>query len=308
VLADADPEVVEEINGKFRDLYGTYLIWRSLSADDFHEDMNGLQARLDQRLGQDLKWLVAWVNRQDSLPDVTLEDFWKGGVPVSKKVFVQRAFTREGKKRLDGFLGEIQAALPDPAVIASRKEEFEQWYQKEYVRAWGDFSRYFPEGENGLRARRDRQQVAEKMASGEGPYSTFLNTMADELEPVTNVKDLPPWVDQLYRFQFIKAQALEDQLPKEKGLLEKATKKGKKFLTLFEKRVSKVPGKPLRFQKEAFDAYVEYRKALAKIVPAAESRRVSCDLTAQAFGEDPTTSKAPFFIAHKGLGKLTKIP
>ncbi len=303
MLGQVDREVLDEIKDEFGNLYLTYLIWRPTSAE-LHEEMNALQTWLEGILtlkDKDLKWLVAWVNQQDSLQDVTLESFWEGSSPLTEKILIQRSFTRAGKEKLDVFLKEIEGVLQDPAVIANRKEEFARWYEQAYLGAWYDFATNFPQGKEMLQTREEWQRIAAQMASDEGPFAAVLDTMALELEPVAEAQKLPAWVNQLYRFQVTKATATEDQLSHEKGVLEKATQKAKALTARLKTSLSKATGESWKLQKKAVEGYVEYRKALAQITPAAASERFSRDLAAQTFEEDPVTSQAPFFMAQNGL-------
>jgi type VI secretion system protein ImpL len=304
LLDEADRAILDTMKGDFGDLYLASLIWRP-TPGGLHQEMNALQAWLQQILTleeKDLKWLVVWTNHQDSLPDVKLEAFWEGSGPLSEEVAVERAFTREGKKELDGFWERIEAALPNPQVVSLRKQEFDAGYQQTYLSKWLNFATHFPQGKERLQGREEWQHVAAQIASGQGPYSKALGTMALELDPVAGSETLPAWVNQLRRFQLTRAKAMQDQLAKDKGPVEKAAEKLKNLITLLERHVSKVTGEPWTLENEALSACSEYQKTLTQIRPATESRTVAYDLTAQAFKEDdPVTSQALFFMAHNAL-------
>jgi type VI secretion system protein ImpL len=270
--------------------------------------MNELQTWLKHILtlkDSRLHWVVTWFNNEGNLSPVDLEDFWGGSIQGSQETTVAPAFTLAGKEKIDTFLKEIEAALVDPLIIASQKLEYQGWYRKSYVDAWYAFAEGFPQGAQRLEGKEERQQVAGRMASGDGPYFSLLDKMAVELEPAVVENDMPTWVDLVYEFQVTKAKAAQEAALKGKGALAKATVKGKSLITKLETKLSKLDvQKSLEAQLLAARAFEEYRGALSQMAPIATSRPTAYDMAAQVYKEDPATSRSPFVVAYNGLNKL----
>jgi type VI secretion system protein ImpL len=292
-----------DLKGEFGDLYLYYLIWRRTSAD-LGQEMNVLQTWLKRILTmkeKDLRWLVAWVNHQDSLSDVALDDFWKGSKPLAGKVMVARTFTRDGKEKLDGFMAEIDEALPDPLLISGRKQDFLNWYRETYLSSWHSFAADFHKGIETLKGRAEWQRSAAKMASDEGPYFAVLNKMPLELEPMVRDEKLPSWMVDLYRWELIKAQSAAEHIIDDKGIVGKVVQKGKQMVSGVDRQVSALTGKHVQLSKETVTAYQDFLKALQQIVPVAESRKLAFELAGQTFSADPAVGQTPFLLAYKSF-------
>ena len=307
MLLMTDQKLIPEIRKKFVNLYLYYLAWQ-LNTAGLNREMNELQVWLTHILAlqnANLEWLVTWVNADEFLSCVTLEDFWGASLPVADETSVLAAFTRKGKEKIDSFLNEMESALPDPLIIASQKLEFQAWYRKAYFEAWHSFGTIFPRGVEGLKGREEWQRVAARMATDQGPYFAILNTMAAELEPLAKEKDVPSWIGLIYEFQATKVRAASQGAFEEKGALAKATKQGKKLINKLEKKMGKLDnGKSLEAELRSARAFWEYKRALAEIAPAAGSRTVAYQMANQVYSEDPATSKSPFFVARTAIDKF----
>ncbi|MDY6955020.1 MAG: type VI secretion system protein ImpL, partial [Thermodesulfobacteriota bacterium] len=314
IVLMADQKVIPEIRKKFGNLYLRYLVWR-LDPTSLNQEMNDLQAWLKHILtlrGIDLNWIVTWANDDESLSYVTLDDFWGGSLEASDDIVVPPVFTLDGKGLVHAFLKEIESALPDPLMIASQKLEFLGWYDKGYLRAWYDFATSFPQGVDTLKGKEEYQRVAARIAAGQGPYSSLLDTMTVALQPLAGGEDAPPWVTLVHELKDTKVQAAKEGPPEDKGALEKAAKKGKKLIAKLEKKVDKLekkvgklkPRRSLESQMIAAKAFHEYQMALSEIAPASASSNVAFQMATQAFIEDGTTSESPFFVAQRAVDTL----
>jgi len=307
IVLMADQKIIPEIRKRFADQYLYNVVWQTDSSS-LNQEMNNLHAWLKHILtlkGVDLGWLVTWVNSNESLSYVTLEDFWGDSLSALHQTSVPSAFTLKGKEQIDSFLNEMESALVDPIIIAGQKLEFQTWYRKAYFQAWLNFGLVFPEGVERLQGREEWRQVAARMAINQGPYFAVLNRMAIELKPLLIDHDVPSWVERIYEFQFTKAKA--DMMKFEsKGALAKAADKGKTIISRLEKKIGKVEGKKtLESQLSAAKAFREYQNALAEVTPAAASKTIAFHMAAQVFNEDTVTSKSPFFVARMAYDKLS---
>ncbi len=288
------------VKESFGNLYLYYLVWRSDSGE-INKEITILQSWLRHVLtlrGSQLRWLVTWVNRQGSVPPVTLGDFWGGSLPGPDGITIAPALTRKGKGLMDVFLQEIESALPDPRMLADQRLEFKKWYRNLCLEAWYNFAAGFPRGVERLQGKKEWQQTAARMATEQGPYLALLSRMALELESVAGEESLPPWLKQVYEFQLVKAQGSGE------GLLAKAAEKGKKLIGKIEKGVGKEGEQTLEYTLFAAKAYQEYRGSLAAIAPIATSTNQAYQMASQVFAEDPVTSKSPFLTAHRAVLKL----
>lgn len=307
ILSKTDQTLIPEIEERFGDLYLSYLEWQSDEAG-LNQEMNELQSWLKTILtleGSSLRWLVRWIHDDRSLSQVTLVQFWGGDLAASEEPSVAAGFTVSGKEKIDAFLKEIETALADPLVIASRKLEFQSWYRKAYFDAWHAFGAGFPLGKERLQRPEERQQIAARMAMGEGPYFSLLEKMAEELEPMVENEALPTWVELVFEFNAVRIKAAQEAALKEKGALAKVTSKGQNLIGRLEKKLAKLD-KEKRLEAEllASRAFAEYEGALSEIAPVATSRAVAFDMAAQVFKEDPATSRSPVIVAQNGLNKL----
>jgi type VI secretion system protein ImpL len=307
IVLMTDQKIIPEIRKQFADQYLYNVVWQTDSSS-LNQEMNNLHAWLKHILtlkGVDLGWFATWVNSNESLSYVTLEDFWGGSLSALRQTSVPPVFTLKGKKQIDSFLNEMESALVDPLIIAGQKLEFQTLYRKAYFQAWHNFGLVFPEGVKRLQGREERRQLAARMAINQGPYFAVLNKMAIELKPLTIDHDVPSWVERIYEFQSTKAKAAKLEIGS-KGGLAKVADKGKTIISRLEKKIGKVDGKKtLESQLLAAKAFREYQNALAEVMPAAASKTVAYHMAAQAFNEDTVTSKSPFFVARMAYDKLS---
>lgn len=313
IVADTDEAVLAEVKDMFGGLYLYYLTWRSDSRQ-MNAEMINLQEWLAHILisqREDMHWLVAWANSQETISPVALEDFWEGSVPLPGQVVIAPAFTRSGKEQIDSFIQEMEAALPDPGppMIASQKMEFNSWYRKSFFASWHDFVANFDNGSYRLKGKDEWQQMATKVAAGQGPYLALLDKMAAELEPLASEGDSASWVDPLYQFQEIKVQAEVQASGKDLGALAKVTKTGKKLATKIgkvKKKMAKAQGAKKTAQSElmAVNAYIDHQSALAEIAPVVNSGKLAYQTASEVYSEEAATSKSPFYKAYEAVEKL----
>jgi type VI secretion system protein ImpL len=299
----ADQGITLEERQTFGSLFLNYIVWRE-NISEVSKEIAILQSWLEHLLsirGADLQWLVLWVNQQGTQPAVTLADFWGGSPNVDGEKNIPPAFTRKGKESVDSFVTELEAALPDPSIIAARKKLFEKWYRTASFDMWQDFAVSFPDGVNKLKGETEWQQMAEKMSTDQGAYFSFLDKIAADLEPLSKGESLPTWLEQIYQFQTIKGWGAGARFA------GKAAEAGKKLLTKLEKTISKESGAVSETQLEAGMTFNEYVKALSSVVPLVNSRNQASQATAQTFSEDPSSSNSPFLAAHAAAVKLNTL-
>jgi type VI secretion system protein ImpL len=303
VLFRADQKTVPEVRNQFGELYLYYVLWR-LHPEEIQKEMILLQAWLKDLLTVkrgNLHWLVPWENRQGSIPFITLQDFWGGSQIAQNEIAISPSFSRKGKNQIDGFLRELESALPDPIILAVQKQEFEKWYPIVYFEAWQNFASIFPRGTERLKGVKEWQPMAARMATDQSPHFVFLNRIAFELEPVVR-GELPPWLQATYQFQLIKNLGKAGPVP---GILGKVAESGRKMIGAYEKKSGQeAGGKTLDDQLSAAKAFQEYQSALSALTPLSTSRTQAYQLVSQGYSEEPATGKSPFFAAYRAINQM----
>ena len=308
-LASADTALQSEITSQFNLLNDQYLAWQNQTGV-LNTEIHRLQSWLKYILNtkpDNINWLIAWANADPDLKLITLEDYWGDRLQNPDSVTVPPAFTIGGKKKIYHLISEIETALPDPTPFSEKEPDFNQWYPTSYAKVWNDFTIAFPKGEYWLADKTAWQQIAGKITTDQGPYFSFLNTLSVQLATLGKDKDLP-WYSLVQKLMAAKNRSAAGKSIKQIGAIAQATTKGKSLLNKIERIKNKI-GKtgrdaPVETQMVAAKSYQAYRKALNDIALAAESRKVSYQLTVDYFKDDPATSESPFFIAHKALKKI----
>ncbi len=303
-LSTSEQAVEPEIRQKFGYLYLYYLIWGP-DVGEINKEMTILQTWLKHLLtlrGKNFQWLIIWINQQKSVLPIKLQDFWGGSLTITDEKSVAPAFTRKGKEMIDSFIREIESAYPDPVFLESSKISFEKWYRTVCFDAWYSFIAIFPRGSEKLKGAKEWQQVAARMATDQCPYFAFLNKISLELEPLAIAKGegMPPWLEQVYQLQIMKAQGLSG------GIISKTTEEGKKVIAkienIFGKKID--DASKLESQSAAAKAYQEYHNSLTAIVSASASRNQAYQMAIQVYSEDPDSSKSPFYTAYGSSTRL----
>jgi len=252
--------------------------------------------------GSDLQWLMALVDRQGTLSPVTLDEFWGAGQAAAGERQVPARFTSKGKQAIDEYFKEIEEAYPEAPMLARNRVEFDAKYRALSFEAWKAFADGFAGGAARLKSPKDVQQAAIKMAQDGGPYFALLNKITTEIEPLAAGGPLPAWLAQVVQFQLIRAQGLVQE---SSGALSKAAESGKQMLATVEQKLGRdVGARKVEQQMAAAQAFGAYKTSLAAIGPVAASRNQAFQLTSQVFGEDPVTSKSPFYTGYAALEKL----
>ncbi len=305
-LSFVEKEKAKNQKDLFGLLYLYYLLWRS-DTSELNVETTTLQRWLEQMLALktwQLNWMAGWANVQPTLEPVTIDQFWSGSLPLTNAVRVEPAFTRKGKQFIDGFLVEVESALPSPQALARSKADFALWYPQELQRSWDSFLSYFPTGVQKLSGREEWQQAAARMASDDGPYFAILGRSASELQAIGIDKDLPVWVKLIFQLQLARSQAGLQDASQDKGILGRAADKGKQWVDEIGKTIGSLPGVSLEAHTKSVQAAQEYQKALAAIVPVSASPKLAYDITAQVFSQDEVTGQSPYFTARRAADNL----
>jgi type VI secretion system protein ImpL len=306
-LQASGQEIIPEVGQKLADLYLYYVSWRE-DTNVLNQEMNELQILLKHILtlkDSNLNWIATWVNLDPALSHLTFQDFWGGSLVANDEKKIAPAFTLEGKAKVDSFLSEIEAALFDPMIIAGKKLEFQSWYRKAYFNTWHDFGVAFPRGADRLKGKTEWRQVASSIGTDQNPYFRLLDRVAAEMEPFSKSPELPSWLQLVYDFKTTtyKAAKLKETKGEKPGIIKKATRKVEKKLAKLEKQTGVKAG-DLESKLIGAQALRDYKDALAEISPVSASRETAFQMAVGIYGDDPATSKTPYYEGLRALNQL----
>ncbi|MDX9788454.1 MAG: type VI secretion protein IcmF/TssM N-terminal domain-containing protein [Desulfobacterales bacterium] len=301
--AEENLPLMPELQDRLAHLYQYDLIWQP-DRNRINQESITLQAWMKQILStrqNDLSCLVDMVNADPSLKGLTLADFWGGDPDPADSIAIAPAYTLKGKEAIDIFLQEIEAASPDPLVIAGAKQAFQRDYKKAYLDAWEAFGTQLPEGVNRLSGIPDWHQIIDRIGTGQGPFFSFLARMKDEIAPFSQDTDRA-WVGLVNDFDRAKQTAAgQDMLPKT-GLLSKAAEKGKSLLSKVEKAADDTQASALiESRLTAASALRDYQKALVEIVKAIATRKGAYEIAAKTFDEEAASPPSPFILTQTSI-------
>lgn len=282
--------------------YLCYLSWRR-DGGELEREVSEVRISLKRLLalkGGDMRWLVAWADRQSGMQPVTLAQFWGGSLQAPPETMVSPAFTRQGKAALASLFREMETALPDGPVTVKQRASFEQWYRQASLAAWEAFAVAFPGGRKRLQGEREWREAAARMSTDQGPYFAFFDRLAGELEEEIVAKNPPPWLRQLRLWQLIVRAGGTGENP----ALDKAAESGKKLLASLQSKTGNNGDLSGLALFEGARAYREYRSALNAVAAATVSRPQAYQAAAQLYGEDPAVGKSPVLLAFATSGKL----
>ncbi len=308
-------EVIPEVRAKIADLYLYALAWQPVS-QEINDELTGLQTWLKHLVTLEdfnLRWLAAWADTNPELEAVTAADFWSTE-SAAQAASVAPAFTLKGKQKIDSTLAEIEAALPDPLVMAQAKLEFGSWYRKAYLNAWQDFTGKFVTAWRVIDKRQPWQAAFARLGSDKDPYLAAIDGLATQLEPFRQWKKFPAWAHLVYDFQAVKKASVTVKSEKKKkkkkpGLLGKATRKVKQKISKAERALG-VKAKASLGPQEALEAgraYLGLTEALAEVAGAADSRQVAFKMAQEIFQQDPAVGETPFFVAWRQFKHLKSV-
>lgn len=309
---------------KFNDLYLYNLVWsvnrEGVKDNNLKIKKGELISRLVQLIelkGENMEWLVAWVNTEEDLVPVTLADFWddKVGETYTPEQTVAPAFTLDGKGRLEGFITQMEKALEEAEVpenfLVDRESVFSNWYDKQYIRAWRDFARFFIADEEtrkeqtpyAFRTRSKWQDLAIKMTTLDNPYFDLMARMSNELKHLKESTLVPSWLELVILLQVMKEQVENEGYAEEGISFAKVVKEALETAFKYEDvKLKESVERHLKAGKE----FLQYQVALKDISPVLDSKDYAYQMASQLFQEnpDPTQSSAPFDAGYMATKKM----
>ncbi len=296
-LVVQDPLIFSEQSALYNEIYLTYVDW-SQSLVDLTEEKKTLQAALLYLVKHnhgDYNWIVQWANSQD-FDGVRLKDYWGGSYKIVNPPTIDAAYTLDGYSFIQEFLSEFKLANSEDKQLSEIQQDFDKFYQRQYIQAWMQFAQRFDEGKMQQRDRKEWQQLLERMATADNPYFSLLSTMNEQLSPFNAAEFNSK--QQLAFFKDVQSYSVSDGrkgkgnsklLKKALGKFGKVGKLAKKAMKIHKKATKGKKGQDLESAlDDAVVAVDAYKQALAEIAFKAESRTQSLSTLTTLF-QSPDT-------------------
>ncbi len=283
-LVVQDPLIFSEQSSLYNEIYLTYVNWNH-SLVDLTEEKKTLQAALLYLVKHnhgDYNWIVQWANSQD-FDGVKLKDYWGGSYKIVNPPTIDAAYTLDGYRFIQEFLTEFKLANSEDKQLSEIQQDFDKFYQRQYIQAWMQFAQRFDEGKMQQRDRKEWQQLLERMATADNPYFSLLSAMNEQLSPFESAEFNSK--QQLSFFKDVQSYSVSDGrkgkgnsklLKKALGKLGKVGKLAKKAMKIHKKATKGKKGQDLGSAlDDAVVAVDAYKQALAEIAFKADSRTQS---------------------------------
>ncbi len=145
-----------------------------------------------------MKWLTDLPASNPTIKPITVPEFWRG-IPddAANKLNVDQqipaAFTRAGKRDIDGFLVEMEKSVEDGPRFLQQRAAFDLWYKAQRLQAWQKFVAAFPGTERTLAGEAEWQAALGLIASAQSPYYQVMDRLNEEFANEAT-DQLPRWV------------------------------------------------------------------------------------------------------------------
>ncbi len=127
-------------------------------------------------LGADLKWITTWLNTRPSINSVRITDFWPTG---PSDIFIPKAYTAEGRKRLEELLHDLSQATRDKASFDVLAAEYLQKHADSMRNAWWKMAMAFSRVAQENLAPSSWRRLGVQMSSVNNPYFSFIRSMGE---------------------------------------------------------------------------------------------------------------------------------
>ncbi len=318
-----DPAVTADSSALFNDIYITYVAWNP-SLVTLETEKNSLQSALLYLVKNnhgDYSWIIQWADSQ-GFDSVRLRDYWGGSITLAEPPAIEAAYTIDGYDFIQTFLDEFQRANMDDKQLTEVKQDFDKYYQRQYIQAWMDFAERFDEGKLKQRDHDEWTNLLDRMATGDNPYFRLMEDIYAQLSVFEEIEY--PSKEKLEFFAEIQSYSISDGragrgnnklLKKALGKFGKVGKAAKKGLKVYTK-ATKDSGdgddndKVLDDSVKAVDAY---KQALAEVAFKASSRSQSLDSITTLFTNPDAPEKgngpvASAWVSVKQLQSLVGRP
>lgn len=282
-----DPELSKRLSAGFADLLVAAIAWSSPNdrylTESLREDREMLLGEVYKT--PQMEWLVDWANSLTNLSPITLGEFWNPDVVTRLGLEIQGGLTLRGKKRIDGFVTELQQALQNGPEVVNASNDFYTWYQQERLNAWRSLAWGIMEGERLLTTEPDFRNVIVSLGTGNSPFNLFFKKLQSEFEELP-ASQSPSWLEFARYYIKLADQARSNPVLKGAvGMVNAVNSVGGQALRdSLAQGTNLVPGQVAKAHDDItlFEQYVVERQAAA--VEVMRGVNAAYDMSSQYFG------------------------
>ena len=236
-----------------------------------------------------------------------------------------------GETSSNAFLDELEVANEADEQFVAILENFNEFYERRYFRAWSEFARRFDDGWQKFRNRKEWLDELERFVDGDVPYFDFMQRMYGELQPFNNPEGVTFGVELEFFVDMVNFTGEEEggaggggkaaklglkvlgKTGKAGKALASAGKKGLKAGKKAKRLTGKGKEELENVLEPAAKTFDDYRKSLVDVAFNAESNSRSYTAVSALFDEakapsEGDTSAAAAWQAIDSLQKLTGKP
>ncbi len=304
------PKVSQEIVPYFIRCYKYYL--EMCSPQEVKDQLSLVLSQLKnviQLEGTDLHWVV----NHPALKRfrISLSSVWGlSNISEEEDTYLPGAYTSQGKKKIDEFLGFLKDALAGQKIITDDTlAAFYKWYKISYYDQWEKFLLSFPKGKDLVTSWSVEHDIANTMCGPENPALRIIKIFVKETKNIFSKSKPPQWAYPIFVLnEAIEEAHLESQKKSQPGGFKEGLKK---FLL---RKFSKLKAVSASFSnmkqaKEYQDVlkisakWKDYEKNMNQISAVTTDMNNAYIMTSQFFpyGRNPEESKSPFFLAKTDL-------
>ncbi len=300
-LRVVDADIDGESSVLFDPLYRRFLqlLTSNIELNDEHLRLKTALEDVIASSRGDFRWLVRYTELQ-GFPDVKVGDFWSGSRQLDDQPRISSAYTLEGLEFIESFLAELDIAGGQSSSLGNVRDNFMQFYQRNYLKAWVEFAQEFDYGKNKLRGRKEWLTAMESMTTASSPYFAVMRKIQREIEPVFS-EGLFKSRGQIDYFAEIQDHVGDESGADHSKAKKKATKAALKVIGKFGKvgkLIAKGAKKGLKAKKKlggkeqeklddqlekAAEVYAAYKEGLKNLAFNGDAVDLSYQETAHAF-------------------------
>lgn len=296
-----DSRITPELARQYQDIYLYYSAWQDdLTPAAINKQKLSMQLSkiLTGRSGQyDLSWVMEWIDSIEVDNHITLRSFWEGSGDVDD-IFIEPCFTIAGKKKLDGFIGQIYSVMSPSSILDEQIRLFNANYEHQYITVWENFARDFSQGAAILSSNQEMHVQAAAIGIDKIPAELFIERMVKELEPFAEGKNTPPWLKLAREHERIRVRVGENDFNKQADSFTKAAEavveQGRNLVKDFADKKIEMPSKD---KTKAFldevNAYGDFRKALQDMAKGINTDATTMRLAVDIFSNAGSAAAMP---------------
>lgn len=191
-----------EFYTRLNNLYISNMAWAAPTDPFVSAQLRSEQQLLNRLASNDpaLTWLAGLPLANVNLKPLTVGTLWgrperQLGIvaPPKDALYVPEAFTVQGRKEIDSFLGEMEKSIDDGPRFLAQRSAFDDWYKQQRLEAWRKFVAGFPGTERTLTNEIEWRSWMGTVTTAKSPYFQLMDRLNDEFSAESKDR-LPSWL------------------------------------------------------------------------------------------------------------------